>query len=204
MKISVILAHPHPGSFNHAIANTVVNLIERNGHTVFFHDLYAEHFDPILPFEEIPREATLGPVIARHCAEIAVADGIIVIHPNWWDQPPAILKGWVDRVIRPGIAYRFMEGDMGEGIPAGLLRANKALVFNTSNTPQDREQEVFGDSLENLWKNCIFAFCGIREFHRRMFSVVVTSTREERVAWLNEVRELTQRIFPGEIHRRGG
>lgn len=54
-------------------------------------------------------------------------------------QPPAILKGWVDRVIRAGVAYEFAEGDSGEGVPIGLLKAKSALVFNTSNTLEERE-----------------------------------------------------------------
>ena len=123
MKVSVILAHPGPGSFNHAIAATVVKTLAENGYTVAFHDLYAEHFDPVLPYAEIPRDAPLDPGVARHCSEIATADGIVIVHPDWWGQPPAILKGWIDRVIRPGIAYRFREGDNGEGIPEGLLAA---------------------------------------------------------------------------------
>jgi len=45
------------------------------------------------------------------------------------------LKGWIDRIFRPGVAYEFNEGDKGEGIPVGLLKAKKAIVFNTSNTP---------------------------------------------------------------------
>jgi len=138
----------------------VVKTLAENGHTVAFHDLYTEHFDPVLPYAEIPRDAPLDPVIARHCSEIATADGIVIVHPDWWGQPPAILKGWIDRVIRPGIAYRFREGDNGEGIPKGLLAAKAALVFNTANTPAEREREVFGDPLERLWKDCIFSFCG--------------------------------------------
>ena len=62
-------------------------------------------------------------------------------------QPPAILKGWIDRVIRPGVAYRFLEGDSGEGVPLGLLRAQTALVFNTANPPEDQESVVFRDPL---------------------------------------------------------
>ena len=196
MKVSVILAHPGPESFNHAIAATVVKTLAENGHTVAFHDLYTEHFDPVLPYAEIPRDAPLDPVIARHCSEIATADGIVIVHPDWWGQPPAILKGWIDRVIRPGIAYRFREGDNGEGIPKGLLAAKAALVFNTANTPAEREREVFGDPLERLWKDCIFSFCGIPVVHRRMFAVVVTSTAEERAGWLAEAAALTRQYFP--------
>jgi len=196
MKISVILAHPRPGSFNHAIADTAAAALAANGYTVLFHDLYAERFDPVLPDAEIARDAEVDPAIAQHSREIAEADGIIIVHPNWWGQPPAILKGWVDRVIRPGTAYRFREGDTGEGVPIGLLRAQAAIVFNTGNTPLSRENEVFGDPLENLWKTCIFSFCGVPRFHRRLFTVVVTSTEEERRAWLRNVRDTVNAVFP--------
>ncbi len=196
MKISIILAHPDPRSFNHAIASAAVDELEKRGHEISFHDLYAEKFDPLLLAEEIPTEAALPPDIERHCREISDAEGIIVIHPNWWGQPPAILKGWVDRVIRPGVAYEFLEGDQGEGVPRGLLKAKTAVVFNTSNTEAEREQKVFGDPLETLWKNCIFGLCGVKNVHRRMFNIVVTSTEEERKAWLTEVRQTVGRWFP--------
>lgn len=196
MHISVILAHPRPGSFNHAIAEAVVGTMHETGHMVRFHDLYVERFDPVLSSAEIPRTAVLPPQIALHCAEIASAEGVVIVHPNWWGMPPAILKGWVDRVLRPGVAYRFAESDSGEGIPEGLLPARAALVFNTSNTPAEREQEVFGDPLEALWKTCICSFCGIPVFHRRMFGVIVTSTDEQRKAWLAEAQDLTRRTFP--------
>jgi len=199
MKVSVIIAHPHPGSVNHAIAETVIRALEENWHTVCFHDLYQERLDPVLPCDEIFRNALLPPVIAQHCTDIALADGIVFVHPDWWGMPPAILKGWIDRVLRPGVTYQFLEGDDGEGIPKGLLKAKKALVFNTSNTPRERELEVFGDPLERLWKDCICSFCGIPVCCRRMFGVVVTSTAEQRRAWLDEVRELTRYTFPAEI-----
>ena len=196
MNVSVILAHPNDQSFNHAVAETAAARLKSNGHGVVFHDLYAEAFDPLLTSGEIPTDADLPTEIERHCREIGSADGIIIVHPNWWGQPPAILKGWIDRVIRPEVAYRFLEGDQGEGIPVGLLKAKTAIVFNTANTPAQREQEVFGDPLERLWKNCIFDLCGVETFFRRMFTVVVTSTHEERAAWLKEVEEIVDAHFP--------
>ena len=103
-------------------------------------------------------------------------------------QPPAILKGWIDRVLRCGIAFEFVECDSGEGIPKGLLKAKAAIVFNTSNTESKREMEVFGDPLETIWKNCIFGFCGVSNFHRRNFNIIVTSTEIQRREWLNKVK----------------
>jgi NAD(P)H dehydrogenase (quinone) len=134
-NLSVILAHPRHGSFNHAIAATVLHTLESQGHEVWFHDLYQENFDPVLLAPERERQAYLPPFLEQHCREIAQAQGIVIVHPNWWGQPPAILKGWVDRVLRPEVAYRFLEGDQGDGVPVGLLKAKAALVFTTSNTP---------------------------------------------------------------------
>ncbi len=196
MQLSLILAHPDPASFNHAIAQAALEAVQANAHTVFFHDLYREKFDPLLPALEMARDATLPDSIRQHCDEIAAADGIIIIHPNWWGQPPAILKGWVDRVIRPGVAYEFLEGDQGEGVPIGLLKARNVFVYNTSNTEPEREINIFGDPLETLWKNCIFGLCGVSGFYRRMFNVVVTSTKDTRKKWLDSVREDMDMIFP--------
>lgn len=208
MNILLVLAHPAAGSFNHSIAQEAAGTLRSSGHEVVFHDLYAEGFDPILPADEIADGAAPHGCVDQHCAEISRADGIVVVHPNWWGQPPAIMKGWIDRVFRPGVAYRFLEGDGGEGVPQGLLRAKAAVVFNTANTPETRENAVFGDPLVRMWRDCIFGLCGVEEFHRKVFRVVVTSSAEQRQVWLREVVEMMDRVFPGQgpgtqvYHRR--
>jgi putative NADPH-quinone reductase len=196
MNISIILAHPNPGSFNHAIAITSADSLRRNGHEVVLHDLCQEQFPPLLTAAELQKDARIEPVVARHCREIASADGIIIVHPNWWGMPPAILKGWIDRVLRMEVAYRFVANDKGEGVPVGLLKAKAAIVFNTANTPDDRERTAFGDPLETLWKRCVFDLCGVKNVQRRTFSVVVTSMPEQRAQWLVEVRQIVGAHFP--------
>jgi len=196
MKILIIIANPNPGSFSHALGAETAGALRGNGHEVVSHDLCAEGFDPVLPARELPPGAPLPPDVQRHCDEAVSAGGIVIIHPNWWGTPPAVLKGWVDRVLRQGVAYAFGTGDSGEGVPVGLLKARAAVVFNTSNTPPDREKQAFGDPLENLWKKCIFAFCGVPEFHRRNYGVMITSTLEQRKQWLADARKLVAEVFP--------
>ena len=191
MKILSILGHQRPGSFCHALAATAAEQLRAAGHEVVFHDLYAEAFDPILPEAEIPKGAFPDAAIAGHCRELAAADGYLVVHPNWWGQPPAILKGWIDRVFRQGVAYEFSS----QGV-VGLLAGKSAVVLTTSNTPREDELRSFGDPLENLWKTCIFAFCGVTDFHRRNFEPIIMSTPEQRAAWLCETAELIRRRFP--------
>jgi putative NADPH-quinone reductase len=195
MKVSVILAHPDPSSFNHAIAETTVAALKKNGHDISYHDLYKENFDPLLPKKEISKDVPLPSEIEIHCKEAAGVDGFVIIHPNWWGMPPAILTSWIDRILRPGIAYEFLENDSGEGVPNGLLRAQKAIIFNTSNTETEREINVFLDPLETIWKNCIFELCGVHEFHRKMFNIIVTSTKKQREGWLEEVKASVSSIF---------
>jgi len=106
-------------------------------------------------------------------------------------MPPAILKGWIDRVWRQGVIYRF-----GPGGVESLVAGRKAVVFTTSNTPRDDELRLFGDPLENLWKACIFNFVGIHDFVRRNFESIIMSTLEQRKAWLEEVRRIVRERFP--------
>lgn len=195
MKILMVLGHPDSRSLNHAIAHAVRDDLKAAGHDVRFHDLCAEGFDPQLAAEEIPESGALDRLIQAHCDELRAADGIVVVHPNWWGQPPAILKGWIDRIFRPGVAYRFEDGDGGEGVPIGLLNAKAAVVLNTSNTPAHREQAAFGDPLDAIWRRCIFDLCGVTTVHRRMFSVVVTSTHQQRLHWIEEAKRICRTAF---------
>lgn len=83
MEISVILAHPDRRSFNHAIANSARRTLERYGHSIWFHDLYAEGFDPLLPASELDTNRQTPADMARYCEELQRSDGLVLVHPNW-------------------------------------------------------------------------------------------------------------------------
>ncbi len=191
MKVLVVIGHQQQGSYCHALAAAAVEEARRAGHEVVFHDLYDENFDPILTREEIDGRVELDPVVSRHCDELLAADLIVVVHPNWWGQPPAILKGWIDRVFRQGTIYQF--GENGQII--GHLAGKAALVFTTSNTPRDVELEVYGDPLQNLWETCVFGLCGVTNFERRNFESIIISSQEEREQWLAELRETVKKLL---------
>jgi len=69
------------------------------------------------------------------------------------------------------------------------------LIFNTANTSDEREFEIFGDPLESLWTNCIFGLCGVPNIIRRTFTIVVTSSEKQRVEWLSEIKSLVEHTF---------
>ncbi len=192
MLALAVVAHPSPTSFSHAMADAARSVLADRGFDLAFHDLYAEGFNPVQPTGELQNTTSTDALVEQHCEELAQARLILVFHPNWWGQPPAILKGWIDRVFRLGTAYGYPPGVPPEGVPAGLLPARQALVFNTSNTPPEREQEVFGDPLELLWKRCVFPLCGVHDVVRRMCGPMSGSSEADRARWLAEVRRLTE------------
>jgi putative NADPH-quinone reductase len=161
MNALLVIGHPSPGSFSHAMADAAQEVLATGGYRCVRRDLYAEGFDPVQRAPESGNVASDDSLIEAHCSDLTAADLIAVFHPNWWSQPPAIVKGWIDRVFRLGTAYRYPEGVGYDGVPRGLLRARQALIFNTSNTPQARERDVFGDPLEQLWRASVFGLCGV-------------------------------------------
>jgi len=194
MLALIVVAHPSPNSLSHAMASASQRALVARGYEVAYHDLYAEHFDPVQPTGEVENVSSSNELVEKHCADLAGADLILIFHPNWWGQPPAILKGWVDRVFRLDTAYAYPPGVGFEGIPVGLLRARHAIVVNTSNTPAEREATVFGDPLETLWKNCVFSLCGVSSVIRRMYSPVSSSTAQQRATWLSEITALVENV----------
>ena len=192
MKVLVILGHPNPWeSFNRAIAETASRVLRELGHEPVLRDLYAERFDPVMPMgeEKLPIEE-LPESIRREIDAVRGAGGFVIVHPNWWGTPPAILKGWLDRVFRAGFAYSFSEN----GVVSNFTD-KRAQIFTTSNTPRDVELEVYHDPLENFWKTIVFGLVGSKDFGRRNFESIIMSSPEERAAWLAEVESIIRERF---------
>ncbi|MFZ4400234.1 MAG: NAD(P)H-dependent oxidoreductase [Bacteroidales bacterium] len=192
MNVLIILGHPNNSSFNHAIAETCKAQIIKNGHCVVFHDLYKEKFNPVSEIVDQFKDNKID----MYCSDLVNSDGVIIIHPNWWGQPPAIVKGWLDRVFLPEVAYTFVKDAEGKFVQKGLLKAQFAIVLNTSNTSEELEEKIFKDPLETIWGNRVFKFCGIHNYKRVNFQVMKDSDFKQRTDWLCEIRQLIDIYLP--------
>ena len=188
MTITLILAHPNPDSLNHALARSIFAALRESGHDVVLHDLYDERFDPCLTADEIATHGSDDALVERHVAELQSADGLVLVHPNWFDGPPAILKGWVERVIREGSAFRRTP----DGGFEGLLDVRAALLVTTANAPYDAAD---GDALDAFWKRFVLPTCGVPTIERLHLTPVVASSLEQRRAWLEQAGERAQALF---------
>jgi len=181
MKYLIILAHPDTKSFNTSIAEKIRNTLNNSGNDVIFHNLYEEDFDPLLSIEEIHRKFSFDEAIQRYSIELSEADHIIFIHPDWWGQMPAILKGWIDRVFRQGTAFEYDGPDFTEKEKIALLTGKTATVIITT----DREPETM--LIESIWKKDILSYCGIEDAGVLIHFSARTADSKERSLFIERI-----------------
>lgn len=146
-----------------------------------FHDLYAEKFDPVLSEEEYRRKTSFDPAVQTQAVDLEAADRVVVVHPDWWGDPPAILKGWVDRVITTGVGYEYRGEDFGPQERIGLLEGKSVRVLVTSDGD--------GAGIEDFWRR-VWEPCGVSDLAIRVFENVRESDEAIRARWLDEVGSL--------------
>lgn len=190
----LVIGHPRPDSFNYAIADTIASVARRHGVRLIIQDLYKDTFDPVLTAAESLMVQSgiytaTNELVSRYQQELLAADVLAVVHPNWWGKPPAMLSGWLDRVLAPGVAYKLQNG--AAGMPEANLRL-QALVVTTGDTPLEREVAVFGDPLAHIWGNCVLPYIGAEHTRRLHLSPVSAADSNQRAEWLQTVEtELT-------------
>ncbi|MGL4728346.1 MAG: NAD(P)H-dependent oxidoreductase, partial [Bosea sp. (in: a-proteobacteria)] len=112
MRILLVYCHPCTESFGAALRDTASAALTLAGHEVDLIDLYAEGFDPVMGASERRGYHTPGDIevpVADHLARLRQAEGLIFIYPTWWYGPPAMLKGWLDRVWVPHATFGMPE-----------------------------------------------------------------------------------------------
>ena len=116
MRALLVYCHPHPESFTAAVRDAALEVLAASGAEVTLIDLYAEGFDPVLSRAEWDGYLGGPPTDGRlsdHIAALKAADTLIFVYPTWWYGQPAILKGWLDRVLLPQVAFAIPpEGDI--------------------------------------------------------------------------------------------
>lgn len=113
MRMLVIYCHPRPESFTASVRDAVIEGLTQAGHEIELVDLYADNFDPRLSASEHENYEDPGvnkSGIERYVEQLHAAEGIVFVFPTWWYDMPAMLKGWLDRVWVPGVAFDLAEG----------------------------------------------------------------------------------------------
>lgn len=192
MNHLLIYAHPNTNSFCHAIKERVVATSLELGLTTEVRDLYALGFDPVHRGTDTNRLLRGLPATADVVQEqeyLAWADIITLIYPNWWNGMPALLKGYVDRVLTQGFAYDYDETGL-----IGLLRGKQALLFNTTGGGQELMERI-GQlaTFTNAVQVGMLGFCGVQVLEQKIFHRMFELTPEVGAEHLHEVASICRR-----------
>ena len=185
-KILIINGHPDKESLCFALAESYKKGADVNGNSCSLVHLIDLKFNPILTYG-YRKVSALEPDLVKMQQEIVNADHLVLIYPNWWGTYPALLKGFIDRIFLPNFAFKYVEDSP---LPAKLLKGKSARIIVTMDTPKWYYWLVNHSPGHHSMKNAILEFCGFSPVKISAFSVVKSSTDQERKKWIEEVRLL--------------
>jgi putative NADPH-quinone reductase len=190
MRALVIYCHPVEGSLCSALRDVAVSGLRAAGHDVSVIDLAADDFDPVMPLDEwrlyMDRQIVKTPEIVRYIEMVQESEILVFVYPTWWSGLPAQLKGWLERVLVAGIAFRFTKSDR---VRPGLTQLHRIHVISTYGSPKLYVRLVNDNGRRILTR--ALRMCGTkrtRTSHQGLYALD-TSTVESRQQFLREVEK---------------
>ena len=134
MKVLIVTAHPQQDSFTQTLAQRFAEGVNASGHEVEIADLYGEGFDPVVSIQELEgwKEGQVSPEIRAWQERIKSNDALVLAYPVWWSTPPAILSGWLQRVLTLGFAFQHIAGRT-----EGLLKLRAQMLVNVGSRQRE-------------------------------------------------------------------
>jgi NAD(P)H dehydrogenase (quinone) len=197
MRALLVYCHPKPDSFNAAVKDLVLQKLCAAGAEVRLTDLYGRHFQPVLTTPEwesyLTCPANCDPV-AQDVADLKWCDTLIFVYPTWWYGLPAMLKGWLDRVLLPGVAF-LMPDATSTNIRPGLHHITRLGVFTTCGASRWLTWVIGAPGKRTLMRGVGF-LCAPRK--RRVFAAhyqMDSSTEASRSSHLASVARRMDRLI---------
>lgn len=185
-KIAVVVGHAQQDSFCEALGEAYRRGAQGAGHSVDLFVLSRMSFDPIL-HDGYRKEQPLEPDLQRAYAALAGCNHLVLIFPLWCGDMPAILKGFLERVLQPDLIKRQKtEHEMNWRI----FRDKSARIVMTMGMPVSVYRFWYGPHALKLLKRNILHFIGIKPVHDTLFGMIGTSKMEQRKGWLGKVEAL--------------
>ncbi|NKB61973.1 MAG: hypothetical protein GKR95_11725 [Gammaproteobacteria bacterium] len=194
MNILTIITHPIQSSFNHALLENVVKGLEQSNHTVDISDLYAENFQCAMTdadFAQFHNKPMPKDVLAFQ-KRVEWSDGLVFIFPIWWWSVPAMLKGWIDRVISYGWAWSDpLNPD------SGFLKERKILVLATAGASKAAlAKRKYDESLHTQLNVGTWGYCGFRDITTHFYYELHSETPlTRRQSYLDHAQQLGSTVF---------
>ncbi len=189
MKVVIVFNHPYDGSFCNAILDAVTKGLEKANHEIDLIHLDKDNFNPVMTSADLKAfrdKMPVDPKVIEYDNRIKTADHLIFIFPIWWELMPALMKGFVDKVIFPGIAYDYKDASNTYMKPL-WTNLKGVTMITTMNTPNWLYWALFGNAIKKAMMLGTFWKMGYKNRKWISFNEVKMVSQEKRTKWLSHI-----------------
>lgn len=188
MRVVIVFNHPHEGSFGNAILNAVTKGLKSANQEVDLMHLDNDEFNPVMSKADLKafvEHKPVDPQVIDYNERLEKADHLIFIFPIWWDLMPAMTKGFVDRVLTPGVVYD--HHPRGFGLVPLLKKLKGITVITTMNKPKIMYSLLIGNLIKKAMIKSVFKTMGYKNLKWISYNMVKSVSQEKRVKWLTDI-----------------
>lgn len=191
MNVVILFNHPYEGSFCNAILESVITGLKKANHEIDLIHLDKEQFNPVMTANDLKGfrdKKAIDPKVLEYKGRIERADHLIFIFPIWWELMPAMTKGFVDKVIFPGIAYDYTNAGNTRMKPL-WTKLKGVTMITTMNTPRFLYWGIFGNAIKKAMMLGTFWKIGYKNRKWITFNKVKQVSKEKREKWLAKIED---------------
>lgn len=191
MHTTIVFAHPWHGSFNKAILDTVTGELDKQDKDYQVIDLNKDDFNPVMLESELAlysKGQSLDPLVLKYQKVLNDTDELIFIFPIWWYNIPAILKGFIDKVMLKGYAYT----ETSTGLKGMLTHIKKTTIFSTSESPTIYINLVKGNPIKGVFVKGALKGVGLKDIRWYNCGKTTSGTRQKKEKYLAKVMKALQ------------
>jgi len=188
MKTAIVFNHPYEGSYCNAILNAVTKGLQKANHGIDLIHLDKDNFNPVMTSVDLKAFVEHQPIdqqVIDYNERLKKADHLIFIFPIWWDLMPAMTKGFIDRVLSPGIVYD--HHPRGFGLVPLLKNLKSVTIITTMNKPKIMYALLIGNLIRKAMLRSVFKTMGYKNLRWINFTSVKSVSQEKRVKWLTDI-----------------
>lgn len=196
MRVLIVYNHPYSGSFCNAILNAVTNGLQKAHHEVDLIHLNRDNFNPVMTEADLKAfiaHKPIDPQVIQYNERLKAADHLIFIFPIWWDIMPAQTKGFIDRVLFPGVVYD--HHPRGFGLIPLLNNLKSITLITTMNKPRWLYSLFIGNLIQKVMLKSVFKTMGYKNLSWISFTAVKAVGHRKRVMWLQKLENKFQHIY---------
>lgn len=186
MRVAIIFNHPYEGSYCNAILNAITKGLQKANHEIDLIHLDKDNFNPVMTSADLKAFRDKNPVdpkVIEYKERLGKADYLVFIFPIWWELMPALTKGFIDKVIFPGVAYDYTNKTNTRMKPL-FDKVKGVTLVTTMNTPKMLYTLIFGNAIKKAFMLGTFWKIGYKKRKWISFNEVKTVTQEKRAKWL--------------------